>query len=256
MSTTKRPIEGRDEYAPRSGDSQRPLLAGLTGLYCAGKNHVAALLEQRGLPVLDLDRLGRRVIDGEARDAILRRFGPAVSGGEGRVDRRLLGRRVFGRPEELAALEAIVHPAVNRLTVEWIAGFSAPQNAGPENAGTPGNAGNPRTVLVINAALLHKSSVRDQLDVLIVVHAPWPVRLLRARRRDRLPLGELIRRFRSQRDFPQLFSSPSDRYSIANSGFPGSRRRLEKHVDEILEGLHHGKEKAAFGGCHGGGISG
>jgi dephospho-CoA kinase len=37
-------------------------LIGLTGTYCAGKNHVASLLEQRRLPVLDLDKLGHEVI--------------------------------------------------------------------------------------------------------------------------------------------------------------------------------------------------
>ena len=239
---------------PRRND---PLLTGLTGLYCAGKNHVAALLEKRGIPVLDLDRLGHEVIDGEAGEAIIRRFGSAVLDGQGRIDRRLVGRRVFGRPEELAALEAIVHPGVNRLTVEWIAARTA--EARRLAAAQAADARYARPVCVINAALLHKSAAWPRLDALIVVRAPLPVRILRARRRDRLPLGELIRRLRSQRDFPwadlrrktnrcraekfpggpQLFSAPSDRYIIANSGFPGSQRRLEKRVDELLELLRN-----------------
>ncbi|MCL2374428.1 MAG: dephospho-CoA kinase, partial [Treponema sp.] len=40
-------------------------LIGLTGAYCAGKNRVALLLEQRGFAVLDVDKLGHEVIETE-----------------------------------------------------------------------------------------------------------------------------------------------------------------------------------------------
>ncbi|MDR0600291.1 MAG: dephospho-CoA kinase [Treponema sp.] len=225
-------------------------LLGLTGLYCAGKNHVAALLEKRGLPALDVDRLGHEAIRAE-RDAIVRRFGPETLGEDGQVDRRLLGKRVFGRAEDLAALEAIVHPAANRLTGEWIALQEARQNG----------------LCVINAALLHRSLVFPRLDVLIVVWAPLPVRFLRARKRDSLPLGELVQRFSSQRFFPfnkinkkpggpKLFPVSADIYTVDNSGFPGSEKKLEKRIDDILEGLYYGKEETITGGRFGGSVSG
>jgi dephospho-CoA kinase len=200
----------------------------LTGLYCAGKNYAAAILEERGLPVLDVDKLGYRALETE-QEKVIRRFGREVLGADQKIDRRLLGKRVFGSAQELAALEAIVHPAANRLTEEWIA-----RQTGP---------------CVINAALLHKSSVFSRLRAILVVRAPFPVRLLRAVKRDALPLGELLRRFYSQKDFPfkdflfkkggspQFFSAPSDTYVIENSGFPGSRRKLENRIDVILEGL-------------------
>ncbi|MDR2552516.1 MAG: dephospho-CoA kinase [Treponema sp.] len=223
-------------------DKPGDLLIGLTGLYCAGKNHVAALLEKRGLPILDVDRLGHEAIRTE-RDAIIRRFGGDILDGEGQIDRRLLGRRVFGRDEELAALEAIVHPAANALTGEWIA-----RQRGP---------------CVINAALLHRSPVLARLDGIMVVRAPLPVRFFRAWKRDSLPPKELIKRFFSQKDFPfmqirraQLFFGASDIYTIENPGFPGSQRNLENQIDVILEGLCHGKEKITACSCFGGSIPG
>ncbi|MDR2661808.1 MAG: dephospho-CoA kinase [Treponema sp.] len=221
------------------------LLIGLTGLYCAGKNHVASLLEQRGLPVLDVDRLGHEVLEAE-REALVRRFGSGILDSAGRVDRRLLGALVFGRPEALAALEGIVHPGANDLTGRWI-----DRQTGP---------------CVINAALLHKSSAFPRLNAVMVVRAPWPVRFLRAWKRDALPPAALIRRFSSQKDFPfkgrraQLFSSAADIYIVENPGFPGSRRNLEKRIDAILEGLqnhgNHGKEKITAYGGFGGSIPG
>jgi dephospho-CoA kinase len=194
-------------------------LIGLTGLYCAGKNYVARLLEERGLPVLDADTLGHRVIETE-REAILARFGPEVLGPGGAVDRGLLGRRVFSRGQELAALEAIIHPAVNRLTEAWIAG----------------RGDHP---CVINAALLHRCAVFNEFAFIILVRAPFLVRLFRARRRDGLPFGELIRRFRNQGEFTaQYFRGKADIYTVDNRGrslrFFGEQRRVENRIDAIL----------------------
>jgi dephospho-CoA kinase len=198
----------------------QPNLIGLTGTYCAGKNYVGALLEERGLPVLDVDKLGHRAIEVE-RDAILKRFGKDILGPEGTVDRRLLGAKVFGNRALLAELQGIVHPAANRMTDQWIA----------KQGGKP---------CVINAALLHQSSVFGRLSAVILVRAPMPIRLLRARKRDGLPLGQLLIRFRSQKQFTaQYFSGKADIYVIENRGYFGFhaaryRKRMEAQINEIL----------------------
>ena len=195
-------------------------LIGLTGTYCAGKNHVAALLEQRRIPALDLDKLGHGIIE-EEKERLLARFGGDILAPGGLIDRKLLGNKVFGRPDELAALEGIIHPGVNRETLTWINSQKG-------------------QICVINAALLHRSAVFDTLDAVIVVEAPFLVRLLRARKRDRLPWISLLKRFRSQRRFnSQYFKGNTDIYKVENSGFFGFRERflkekLENRIDEIL----------------------
>ena len=189
------------------------MLIGLTGMYCSGKNHVAALLERRGLPVLDVDKLGHIAIENK-RDAICARFGESIQNRDGSVNRRLLGEKVFGREGELAALEAIVHPEANRLTLEWIAA----------QGGQP---------CVINAALLHKSEVFDRLDGVILVSAPLLVRLIRAKQRDKLPWAVLLRRFWSQKQFAaQYLAGNADIYKVENPGT--NRKRLECQVNTIL----------------------
>ena len=195
-------------------------IIGLTGTYCAGKNHVAILLEQRLLPVLDLDKLGHGIIEAE-KERLLARFGSDILAPGGLVDRKLLGDKVFGKPGELAALEDIIHPGVNRETLVWI-------NSRKEQ------------ICVINAALLHRSVVFSALDAVIIVEAPFIVRLLRARKRDRLPWTSLLNRFRSQRGFTsQYFIENTDIYKVENPGFFGFRERshrdkLEKRIDEVL----------------------
>jgi dephospho-CoA kinase len=211
-------------------ESENCRLLGLTGTYCAGKNYIARLLEDRGLPVLDVDKLGHHAIEAE-KEAILARFGAELRGADGKIDRKRLGARVFGKPEELAALEAIVHPAANRMTDEWIVcrekqGFR---------------------LCVINAALLHRSSALPRLEGIIIVKAPWFTRLLRAKKRDRLSWKALIRRFGSQKGFESQyfnknFTENADIYIIENRGYSAlfSRffeRRLEHRVDQILSAI-------------------
>jgi dephospho-CoA kinase len=198
------------------------MLIGLSGTYCAGKNFIAALLEARGLPVLDLDRLGHEAIERET-EAIVSRFGTGIQKAGGTVDRRLLGEKVFGKPDELAALEAIVHPAVNARTEQWIAGQGGKS-------------------CVINAAVLHKSSVFKRLDCVILVSAPVLERLLRAKKRDGLSWPALLRRFASQRNFiAQYLAGNADIYRVENPGLALSSRRprakLERRIDEIVSKL-------------------
>jgi len=192
------------------------MIIGLTGTYCAGKNHIAALLEARGFPVLDVDKLGYQVLETE-KEAIFAQFGSDLKKTDGSPDRRLLGQRVFGQPEKLAALENIVHPAVNRLTDEWIAAQ--------------------KSHCVINAALLHRSSVFQKLDRLLLVTAPFLTRLFRAKKRDKLPWVEILKRIASQKDFtPQYLSINAEIYRVENSGFPGSKRP-ERRIDEFVKGI-------------------
>jgi len=199
------------------------MLIGLTGMYCAGKNLIASLLEKRGLPVLDVDKVGHGVIE-NVKEAIFGRFGDDIRNSDGSVNRKQLGAKVFGNNNELSALEAIVHPEVNLLTEEWV-------------ASRDGNC-------VINAALLHKSSVFKRLDCIIVVRAPLIVRLFRAKRRDKLPLTVLIKRLSSQKQFnSQYLSGNADIYRVENPGIcrfgssAGSVKaeaRLERRIDAIL----------------------
>jgi dephospho-CoA kinase len=198
---------------------------------------VALILEKRSLPVLDLDKLGHEVIEKE-KERILFRFGGDILAPNGMIDRKKLGQKVFGRSGERSALEDIIHPAVNLETLAWI---DAMDKAGTFPAGKREDK-----ACVINAALLHRSSAFELLDAVIIVEAPCLVRLLRAKKRDRLPWLALLKRFRSQRHFNyQFFEEKTDIYRVSNpSGLTNStrpgflkryfRNRLEKRIDEII----------------------
>ena len=101
---------------PRWSGPQRRI--GLTGGIATGKSTLAALLAQRGLPVLDADAYAREALaPGSAgARAVLERHGEAVRavGMPGAIDRAALGRLVFADAAERRWLEALLHPLVRQ----------------------------------------------------------------------------------------------------------------------------------------------
>jgi dephospho-CoA kinase len=96
----------------------------LTGGIATGKSWVLRRFASHGIPTIDADRLAHEVLAPGSPGArrVVERFGPAVTAADGSVDRRTLGRLVFGDATARADLEAIVHPAVYDAIAAW---FSA-----------------------------------------------------------------------------------------------------------------------------------
>lgn len=143
-------------------------IVGLTGGMGAGKSTVAAMLAGRGAAVIDVDALGREVLEpgGEAYTAVVARFGPVVVAGDGRIDRAALAGVVFDNPAALADLQAISHPAINRVLDRLLDGVEA-------------------GVVVLDMAILVESHLGRDLpsgrgyDTVVVVEAPLEVRVAR-----------------------------------------------------------------------------
>jgi len=126
----------------------------LTGSIGMGKSTVADMFRRAGVPVFDADAVVRRLQgpDGALVARIEERF-PGTTGKQG-VDRDALSQRVLGDPGELAALEAIVHPAVHHERTRFIV----------EN----GDA----QALLFEIPLLFETGGEEAFDKLLVVSAP------------------------------------------------------------------------------------
>jgi dephospho-CoA kinase len=87
---------------------------GITGPIGCGKSTVADWLGELGATVVDADELARdaTALGEAALDDVFDRFGERYRRPDGSLDRAALGTLVFSDPAALAALEAIVHPAV------------------------------------------------------------------------------------------------------------------------------------------------
>ena len=150
--------------------SKRFHVIGLTGGIASGKSQVAALLRARDVPVVDADQLARDVVQpGEAAlAAIVSAFGPGVLAPDGTLDRRALGRLVFGDPEARARLEAITHPAIAARSLQAFATLQAQGHA----------------LVFYEAALLVETGGHRQLSALVVVSAPKEVQRARLLARE------------------------------------------------------------------------
>jgi dephospho-CoA kinase len=200
------------------------MLIGLTGGYCAGKNAVADILEGKGWACVDVDKLGHEAID-MASDAIRGRFGAAVMGRDGRVDRRELARIVFSDASALADQEAIVHPIAIRLTKERVA-------AAVEAAAASGTE--PR--VCVNAALLHRADMIASCGAVIEVRAPLFIRIARGMRRDGTGPLAALRRITRQRLFHAALREAAEEAGrpifVLRNG--NGRGRLEAETERAL----------------------
>lgn len=100
--------------------ANKPYVIGLTGSSGSGKTEAARYLESIGAARFDADEVSRAVTapGGMALPAIRARFGDGVFNPDGTLDRRALGDIVFNSPPHRRALEAIIHPLVQRTMLE------------------------------------------------------------------------------------------------------------------------------------------
>jgi dephospho-CoA kinase len=97
------------------------IVLGLTGSIAMGKSRAAAMFGLCGVPVFDADAVvhGLTAPGGVAVRAVAAAF-PGSLDARGGIDRQSLGRLVFGDPEALRRLEAILHPMVRAAEGQFL----------------------------------------------------------------------------------------------------------------------------------------
>jgi dephospho-CoA kinase len=98
---------------------------------------------------------------------------------DGTLDRRALGRKVFGDPDALARLEGLTHPAVIERTWQWVARQTTP-------------------VVVVDAVKLIEAGIVDGCDALWVVTCPLDEERRRLMTRPGMTDAEADRRLAAQ----------------------------------------------------------
>lgn len=133
------------------------IVVGLTGSIGMGKSTVAAMFRDEGVPVFDADAVVHQLQgpNGQLVDAIEAAFpGSTTDAG---VVRAKLGAQVFGDPDKLKRLEAIVHPAVAEARATFLA----------EHSGAP--------MVVFDIPLLLEKGRPSDIDAIVVVSAALDV---------------------------------------------------------------------------------
>jgi len=191
---------------------------GLTGNIAAGKSAVAERMRAHGLTVIDADALAREVVapGSPALDAIVARWGPRVLRADGTLDRAALRSTVFADPTERVALEAITHPAIERVRSARVAEAAA----------------RGETLAILDIPLLFEAGLTKSVDRILLVDAPVAVRRERLVRDRALSAAEADAMIAAQ--WPAEEKRARADWIIENTG---SLEALEHQVDAMIPSL-------------------
>jgi len=194
------------------------IIIGITGGFGTGKSFVAGIFKKLGAQVVDADSLAHRTLKkGSATyKSIVAVFGRSVLDKAGAVNRKALGRLVFGDKKKLAALNRIIHPVVIGQIKERVEGSG-------------------KGVLVIDAPLICETALADMIDALIVVKASKQRQIDRCVKKFKLSEADVRRRIACQLPL-EIKLKKADRVIDNN----GTRSVTEKQVTKLWQELKKG----------------
>lgn len=192
---------------------------GLTGGIGSGKSVVSRLMEMMGVPVYVSDTATKQLMqrDDTIRRGLCRMVGDEVYAGNC-LNRTLLASYMFGYADRVAAVNALVHPRVRDDFRAWTARQAAIGH----------------TMIGLESAILLEAGFASEVDKVVMVYAPFEVRLARAMQRDGASEEAIRRRMASQMDDEQKKDGAD--FVIWNDGL----RPLIPQVESLLADLRAG----------------
>jgi len=143
------------------------LVIGLTGGIGSGKSTVAKIFESLGVPIIDMDRIARQIVEpGQpALTQIKQAFGEKIICANGQLNRQQLSKIIFDSAEQRHQLEAILHPLIRQETGRQLAELKAPY-------------------CIVVIPLLLESEQRSLVERVLVVDVPESLQISRTMQRD------------------------------------------------------------------------
>ena len=181
---------------------------GLTGGIGSGKTTIANYFASLGVPVYIADDGAKRVMQSALIIVQVKKtFGRDIFDGEV-LNRAKLAQIVFNDKEQLAKLNAIVHPAVKQDFELWIKEYKS------------------FDYVIYEAAILFESGRYKECDVIITVTAPEEVRIERVIQRDKATREQVLSRMKMQWN---------DEKRISKSNFVINNDNLKIAKEEVVK---------------------
>ena len=164
--------------------ANRPYIIGLTGGIGTGKSEAAKFLASLGAVHLDADAISHELTEpgGEALEPIHAEFGEGVFREDGKLDRQALANIPFSDPARKRALEAILHPRIQRDPMRGI------DRAAEEGA----------KVVILDVPLLFETGMDALCDETWVLSADPETQVARVMMRDRVEREQVEARIQNQ----------------------------------------------------------
>ena len=187
---------------------------GITGGIGCGKSYVSAKMQLRGIPVYDSDSRAKLLT---ATDPVLkleltRLVGPTLycPCGCGVMQKEVLAKFIFGNPENMARVNALIHPRVKEDFRQWA------------------DARISKDFCLLESAILFESGFESEADFTVCVDAPLELRIQRCINRDGVEREAVLSRIQSQMD--QAEKCRRADFVIVNDDI----QALEPQIDALL----------------------
>ena len=189
---------------------------GITGGIGSGKSFFSNLLRAKGVPVFDSDSEAKKLMvsDESIIFALKALLGDEVYV-DGKINKPMLASYIFSSSDNAEKINSIVHPCVNKAFLAWA-----------DECFRSGHS-----IVAIESAILFESGFNDIVDKVVMVHAPFEVRVSRVMERDNTSKEKVMERIKSQMDDERKLSL-SD-FVIENDGV----RSLEEQTDMLFSGF-------------------
>ncbi|XP_054271876.1 dephospho-CoA kinase domain-containing protein-like [Macrosteles quadrilineatus] len=200
-------------------------IVGLTGGISTGKSTVSEMFEEYGIPVIDADKMARKVVEpGKvAWKKIRQEFGEEVFHPSGELNREALGDIIFDDPKKRRKLNEITHPEIYKELL-WAAVRCFFQG---------------HQFIVMDLPLLFESgAMLDYIHKIIVVTCEEDIQLMRLIERGNLTETRAKKRIASQMALDQKCERAH--YVIENSGsVDDTREQVTRIVAALKCSRHH-----------------
>ena len=191
------------------------LTIGITGGIGCGKSYVSAKMRLRGIPVYDSDTRAKLITatNPVIKMELTRLVGPTLycPCGCGVMQKEVLAKFIFGNPDNLAKVNAIIHPRVKEDFRQW-----ADEQKGKD-------------FCILESAILFESGFESEVDFKVCVDAPLELRIRRCMERDKTTREAVVERINNQMDQAEKCSKAD--FVIVNDGV----QALEPQIDALLE---------------------
>jgi len=196
---------------------EKPLIIGVSGGSCTGKNTLCSFFDPRITRVIDLDAVAKNLSrkGGPIWKEIVKTWGTGILDSRGNLCRHKLRKIVFKNRKMLLLLNQITHPLIYRETRKIIA----------QSSNYP--------LIVINGAILWEGGFCRMLDYLVVVRARPEVQKERLRKRG---LSASEAEWLVQSQFFQRCLEKRANLIIENNY--GCLKELEPEVRRLMEIIH------------------
>lgn len=157
------------------------MIVGITGGIGSGKSTVTELFKLFNIPVYIADIESKRLVANSPviKKELIKLFGEELYPA-GILNKKLLAAHIFNDKHKLEAVNAIIHPEVEKDFRYWVLHYSQ------------------ESIVIHEAAILFESGFNKLMDKVITVYAPIETRIKRVMKRDKSQRDDVLRRIENQ----------------------------------------------------------